>query len=718
MIDESYIQKVVHNTDIEALAQRYTRLFRREDGSFAGRCPVHNGAPYSFIVEPDREVCSCSVCGRAWGVIDLVREVEHTDFDGAVRLLASRAGIPLPDDSDSHNLTDSEAMFAANEHAAGLFSSILTDTDEGRNIGLSYFRSRGISDDMIRVFGLGFSPEARNKVHEALIEHGIDPQVLVNTGLSVLTERGDYYDRYHSRVIYPVHTVSGRVVAFGARTLRSDKDISKYLNSPESLIYNKSSELYGLYQARDAIVEKGYAILVEGYMDVISMHQAGVLNVVASSGTSLTVGQVQLLRRFTDRVLVIYDSDAAGIKASVRSIDMLLSAGMDMRSVTLPAGEDPDSFARSHSPEETEQYLQQHSMNMVDYRLSLLSAEVMRDPVQRTRAVSEIIDSIALVNDDNRRRELIAVCRNRRELRLNECSIVTQVSRRIIDNAARNAEVRRRNEASRAFDEMEADMIGISGNEAARRAYLRPYEQSVIRFAVRYGIMHIPDASAYSPDGGLAPMSVVEMIDTELKADEMEITNPDLKSALDYAVGIYTDHEATAKAYADYDAQANALRDRLMEEGIDKLRHSITDLSNLEALEQKLSEDVNAEADAYYSRLCAGHVASLMMTNREEPLRRIAAESLRTIHRISTIYTRSAVIADETENLADKIMLQIYCLKYATVLWQIKETHDAIRLAGDDFETIRVHMIESKRLSDIKKLLARNVGDRVIAPPF
>lgn len=704
----------VEHTDLEALAGQYTRLIRRDDGSLLGRCPVHGGPEFSFSVESARGVCGCSVCGRAWGVIDLVREVEHTDYEGAVRLIAFRAGMEMPPAEAGRS--ESEDMFAANELAARAFAAQLTGSEEGRAIGLSYFRSRGISDEMIEVFGLGYSPEERHAIHDTLTSQGVDPGILTLTGLSVATDRGDCYDRFKGRVIYPVHTVSGRTVAFGARTLRSDKEIAKYVNSPESVIYSKSSELYGLRQAREAIVEKGYAILVEGYMDVISMYQSGVRNVVASSGTSLTVGQVQLLRRFTDNVLVIYDADAAGIKAAVRSIDMLLSAGMQMRSVTLPEGEDPDSFARSHTPEETERYLNDHSMNMVDYRLSLLSPEVMRDPVQRTRALGEIIDSIALVHDDNRRRELIAVCRNRRGLRLSERTIVAQVSRRILDNAARNAEARRRNEAARAFDEMEADMIGISDTEATRRAYLRPYEQEVVRLAVRYGIMQIPDASEYLPDGTISPLTVIGLIDSELRADDMTVSNPDLRAAFARAVGIQAD-SGIDQVYAGYREEADRLRGQLIADGIERLRNEANDLSKLEALEKHLMEEADARAETLYASLCARYVASELLVSPDEPMRRIAADALRTIHRVSAIYTRNTAPVSETDNLADKIMLQIYCLKYATVLWQINEIHEAIRKAGDDFDAIRAHMIESQRLSDIRKLLARTVGDRVIAPP-
>lgn len=715
MIDPDLIRKVVSITDPAVSASLYTRLTRHDDGTCTGRCPVHGGAMATFSVEPSKGVCGCSVCSRAWGVIDLVKTLEHTDIEGASRLLARRAGITIPETIPE---ATADSMFEANERAARFFAQQLTGTDDGRAIGLSYFHQRGISDEMIGVFGLGYSPDSRNAAHTVLTSEGFAPDLLAATGLSGKSDHGDYYDRYRGRVIFPVHTVSGRVVAFGARTLRSDKDIAKYVNSPESEIYSKSRELYGLYQARESIVAKGYAILVEGYMDVISMFQAGVRNVVASSGTSLTAGQVELLRRFTDRVIVIYDADAAGIKAAVRSIDMLLSAGLEMSTVSLPPGEDPDSFARSHTPEETEHYLASHSVNMVDFRLSLLPPQVMRDPVERTRAIGSIIDSIALIDDDNRRRMLIETCRNRPELRLSEKAIVAQVGKRILENASRRAEARKQQQIARGIDGIEADIQNLNDSEAARRAYLRPYELGVVKYAVKYGIMQIPDASNYTQEGELTPMTAVELIDAELKADEMVLSNEDLRHTLECAVAIFADKDVVEDAYRHYEAEAASDGEHMMAERAARLEQEVSDLGKLEALEKKLSEEVGERVRERFSELCARHVASEFLVSPDDSLRRIAAESLYSAHKISAIYTRTASIEREDERLVDKIMLQVYCLKYATVLWQIKETHDAIRQAGDDFEAISSYMLESKRLGEVKMLLARTVGDRVIAPPL
>ena len=713
--DTLRIKAIVESVDIATLASRYTRLWLRDDNSYVGRCPVHNGSDHTFMVDAVKGVCGCSQCGRAWGKIDLVMELEHTDFAGAVRLLAQDAGDAPGDTPAAPDSRD--AMYAANAKAAAYFARTLTSEGEGRAVGLAYFRQRGINDAMVERFGLGFSPTASHAAHDELTAAGVSADTLVACGLSASNERG-YYDRYRGRVIYPVHTVSGRVVAFGARTLRTDKDVAKYVNSPESAVYSKSRELYGLYQARDAIVEKGFAILVEGYMDVISMHQNGVCNVVASSGTSLTQGQVALLRRFTDRVVVIYDADAAGIKAAVRSIDMLLSAGVDMQAVRLPAGDDPDSFARSHTPAETERYLAEHAINMVDFRLSLLPEAVLRDPVERTRAISQIIDSIALVADDNRRRYLIGACRNRRELRLTEKAIVQQVSRRILENAQRADELRRRQQAADAMNAMEADMLDMADPDAPRRTYLRPYERNVVSLMVKYGIMQLPDATTYNPDGTLVPMNAVQLIHSELEADEMEISNPDLRAAYDHALKMSLDTEAVDTVSTAYRAAAESTRQALWQEGVDKLETEHTDISKLEVLERALADEVNAKVEARYAELCANYVASEMLVNPDATLRRIAAGAIFTTRKVSTIYTRNGLTGKDDTGLVDKIMLQIYCLKYATVLWQIREIREAIRSAGDDFEAIQAYMTESKRLGEVKKLLASNVGDRVIAPPF
>lgn len=397
---ESLLSEIQLRTNLEKLVGNYVHLVSRGD-KLVGACPFHASRSMSFTLEPDLALCHCSECGKAWSSIDLLMEMEKLSYDEALKRLCQLCGIN-PDAAASPEASaptpKQSAMFAANSFAARFFQHTLHHTPEGQNIGAAYFHERGISDEMIERFGLGYSPQSRFEFSKQARQAGFGKETLTETGLSVETPDG-LIDRYRGRVIYPVYTISGREVAFGARTLRTDKDVAKYINSPESEIYSKSNELYGMYQARDAIVEQNRCILVEGYMDVISMHQAGICNVVASSGTSLTEGQVAMIKRFTDRITVIYDADAAGIKASVRSIDMLLAADFRMDVVSLPPGEDPDSFARAHTSEEIEAYLAENACNFVTFKLNLAKDRIARDPIERSRVISDIVNSISLIPD-------------------------------------------------------------------------------------------------------------------------------------------------------------------------------------------------------------------------------------------------------------------------------------------------------------------------------
>ena len=328
-------------------------LFR---SNYWGLCPFHNDRSPSFSVSKSRGLCKCFSCGEGGSAVNFLMKLEHLSYTEALRYLARKYNIEIEEremtPEEERRETARDNMLAVNEFALRHFESNLTDTDEGRDVGLSYFRHRGISDQMIERFHLGYALEGRDRLYKSAIERGYSEEYILATGLSTRTDDGRIYDRFRGRVIYPVHSLSGKVVAFGGRTLRSDKSMAKYVNSPESDIYSKRRELYGMFQAKQAIAKAGKCIIVEGYMDVISMHQAGICNVVASSGTALTVEQVRLIKRFTSNVTLIYDADAAGIKASLRGIELLLQDGMDIKVLLLPQGEDPDSFAQSHSSTE------------------------------------------------------------------------------------------------------------------------------------------------------------------------------------------------------------------------------------------------------------------------------------------------------------------------------------------------------------------------------
>lgn len=413
MIDRQTIQRILDASDIVDVVKEFVTL-RKAGVNYKGLCPFHNERTPSFVVSPSKQLCKCFSCGKGGDVVHFIMEHEHMTYPEALRWLAAKHGIAIEEremDADERRMQSERAsMLVLNEWACKYFERTLREDVDGVALGMAYLRSRGFRDDIIRKFRLGFSPESRDALAKAANQSGYNPDLLEKTGLCYRTERGDLMDRFHGRVIFPVLSVSGATVAFGGRILGKDKTAAKYVNSPESLIYSKSHELYGLYQAKQAIVREDHCFLVEGYTDVMSMHQCGIENVVASSGTSLTDGQIRLLHRFTEHITVLYDGDSAGIKASMRGIDMLLREGMKIRALLLPDGDDPDSFARKHTAASYRAFIEQHQEDFIRFKARLLLGEAGDDPMKRAELVRSVIDSIAVIPDNVLRQGYVAEC--------------------------------------------------------------------------------------------------------------------------------------------------------------------------------------------------------------------------------------------------------------------------------------------------------------------
>lgn len=403
MIDRATIQRIMDAADIVDVVKEFVTL-RKAGTNYKGLCPFHNEKTPSFVVSPSKQHCKCFSCGKGGNVVHFIMEHEQMTYPEALKWLAKKYGIEVHErelsDDEKKAATIRESMFVLNEWACKYFQDNLHNTVDGTAIGMAYFRKRGFRDDIIRKFGLGFALEERDAMAKAAVARGFSPEVIESTGLCYKTADGRLQDRYHGRVIFPVHTVSGMIVAFGGRILTSDKKVAKYVNSPESEIYSKSHELYGLYLAKHAIVKQGCCFLVEGYTDVISMHQSGIENVVASSGTSLTEGQIRLLHRFTNNITVLYDGDAAGIKASLRGIDMLLAEGLNIKVLLLPDGHDPDSFARAHRAAEFQDYIDRHQVDFIRFKTDLLLREASDDPIRRAELITDVVRSISVIPSD------------------------------------------------------------------------------------------------------------------------------------------------------------------------------------------------------------------------------------------------------------------------------------------------------------------------------
>ena len=485
MIDRETVQKILDAADIVEVVGDFVSLKRR-GANYIGLCPFHNERTPSFSVSKSKGICKCFSCGKGGSPVNFIMELEQMTYNEALRYLAKKYNIEIKEremsEQEREEASARESMLAVNEFAMQHFEHVLADTDDGRDIGLAYFRERGINDAMIKRFHLGYSLEQRDNLLQTALRKGYNEKYLIDTGLCYRTERGAVQDRFRGRVIYPVFTVSGKVVAFGGRTLRKDKEVAKYVNSPESLVYRKSYELYGLYQAKQSIVKKDKCILVEGYMDVISMHQSGVENVVASSGTSLTEGQIRLIHRFTENVTVIYDSDAAGIKASMRGIDLLLAEGLNVKVMLLPEGDDPDSFAQSHTSSELEDYLGANEQDFIAFKTHVLMQGVENDPVARSKAIQNIVLSISMIPDQITRTVYIGECS--RVLGISEKVLTLQVAKFIADRQEREAadELRRRNRVAAGLPpDPETDVADVAERDDAADATVPILWQRMVR---------------------------------------------------------------------------------------------------------------------------------------------------------------------------------------------------------------------------------------------
>jgi DNA primase len=412
VITPDTISTILSAARIEEVIADFVSLKRRGT-NYIGLCPFHNERTPSFTVSPTKGIYKCFGCGKAGNTVNFLMEHEHYTYPEALRFLAKRYHIEIAEEVQTpekiQEQNEKETLFLVNQFAQKYFEQTLFEAEDGKAIGLTYLQERGFRDEYIRKFQLGYAKEGWEDFSSHAISEGYKPEYLVKTGLSIQRE-DRLIDRFHGRVMFPIHSASGRIIGFGGRILSADKQTAKYLNSPESEIYNKSKSLYGLYYARNSMVAKNNCYLVEGYTDVISLHQAGIENVVASSGTSLTNDQIKLIQRYTPNITILYDGDPAGIKASLRGIDMILEQGMNVKIVLFPEKEDPDSFARKHRSAEVEEFISKNAVNFILFKTRLLLNETAGDPVKKAGLVKEIVNTIAIIPDGITRTFFIREC--------------------------------------------------------------------------------------------------------------------------------------------------------------------------------------------------------------------------------------------------------------------------------------------------------------------
>lgn len=523
MIDRKTIDQVYQATDIVDVVSDFVSL-RKAGVNYKGLCPFHDEKTPSFVVSPARGTCHCFGCGKGGTAINFLMELNNMTYPEAIRWLARKYGIEVIetgfDDKANAERKHREELLALNQWADEWFQQTLQDTPEGQGIGLNYLRSRNFRDDIIRKFQLGYCPASGYGLGDAARKNHMSEDNLVETGLCLRTNNGKLRDRFFGRVIFPVHNYLGKVVAFGGRILQKKDNVGKYLNSPESPIYYKSSELYGIYFAKQAIQRQDCCYLVEGYTDVISMHQCGIENVVASSGTALTHDQIRLIKKFTNNLTVLYDGDSAGIKASMRGIDMLLEHGLNIKVLLLPDGDDPDSFARKHTAEEYVDYINRHQVDFIRFKTDLLLHDAGDDVRARASVINNIADSIARIDDTITRSLYIAECATLTGAR--EQDIIETV------NSTRNRmkleKIADRPTPNPTHEERGAYTPIQEGAEKEPAGAVATAEANLMKFVIRYGERIIGDTEDEA--GNTHPLTFVEYVSEAMNNDDLTFTQP------------------------------------------------------------------------------------------------------------------------------------------------------------------------------------------------
>ncbi|MDE6377586.1 MAG: DNA primase, partial [Duncaniella sp.] len=657
-ISSATVQRILDATDIVEVVSDFVSLKRR-GANWWGLCPFHNDRSPSFSVSKSKGMCKCFSCGEGGSAINFLMKLESLSYVEALKYLARKYNIEVEEreltPEEQRRETARESMLAVNDFALRHFKKNLTDTVQGRDIGLSYFRHRGISDAMIEKFHLGYALEDRDILWRTALERGYSEDYLMALGLCTRTDDGRIYDRFRGRVIYPVHSLSGKVVAFGARTLRSDKKMAKYMNSPESDIYSKRRELYGLYQAKQAISKEGKCIIVEGYMDVISMHQAGVCNVVASSGTALTIEQVRLIKRFTNNVTLIYDADAAGIKASLRGIELLLQEGLDIKVLLLPPGEDPDSYAQNHSSTEVTEYISANETDFITFMSRVLLADSGDDPTKRAAAITRIVKTIALIPNEITRNVYVQECAN--ILFISEDVLQRQVGNYYNQYAQQSREEAQRQQQGARYagqsDNPVTQPDETAGGTPADQtvapdvtveavdphvAVLRRFEKSVLQLVARYG--NYSFASTIDEAGNQTPVSVIDYVEDELRSDGLTFSNPDLARFFAACRTISRD---------GWNESLERERERLLQvraqefaAGIEEIRSKATDLGSISAMERDLTERVDKHYAEGLDDFSAGFLARLLCSSPDDTVRNLATELVPEKYVLSKVHTKYA----------------------------------------------------------------------------
>mgnify|MGYP001195766851 CR=1 FL=1 len=665
MIDQITIDRIMGAANIVDVVSEFVTL-RKRGVNYIGLCPFHNEKTPSFSVSASKQICKCFSCGKGGNVVHFIMEHEQVNYYEALKFLAKKYNIEVHEkelsDEERQAKSDRESMFIVNNFARDFFVSTLKNHAEGRSIGLAYFRQRGFRDDIIEKFQLGYALNGNQALAAEALKKGFRKEFLIKTGLCYENDRGEVRDRFWDRVMFPVHTLSGKVIAFGGRTLNmANKKIAKYINSPESEIYTKGNELYGIYFAKQAIVKADCCFLVEGYTDVISMHQAGVENVVASSGTALTPGQIRLIHRFTDNIIVLYDGDMAGIKASLRGIDMLLEEGLNVKVVLLPDGEDPDSFARQQNATSFQEYIKENETDFIRFKSNLLLEDAGDDPIKKAELITDIVKSIAIIPesivrsvytketsqllhiDENVLVEAVAKIKKEEiEKRKKKVTGATSASTEAVSSATPSTSATLLNSSS---------LIPNKGQEGQE---FYKFELLIIQAIVRYGDATVCQVT--DEEDNVHDISVVQYVANDLKTDDISFFNN--------------------------------LHQMILEEAVKYIAQG------------------------------GDNISRFFLTHMNPDISKLTAELVSDKYQLSKYHSKGQTLQTDDERLDELIPMLLLNYKNAMMIAEIKHILLALQDPTNAQDSAKCDELMQRymNLKEIQTIMARKLGDRVINP--
>lgn len=722
MIDKATIQKITDAANIVEVVSDYVHLVRR-GRNYVGLCPFHNEKTPSFSVNSVRNFCYCFSCKKGGSPVNFIMEKEGLSYRDALLHLAAKYNIKVEEkelsDDERRQMDERESLLAANEWATTQMEKALRDTEEGRNVGLQYLYQRGVTDEAIRKFRLGYNLDTGHALADLAKLDGVDIPSLIATGVLGESQRmpGASYDRFRGRVIFPVLNPSGKVVALGGRDLKGG--MAKYINSPESAIYKKSNELYGIYQAKSEIAKQDNCYLVEGYMDVIGMWQAGMENVVASSGTALTDGQIAMIHRFTENITLIYDGDAAGIKASLRGIDMLLSHKMNVKVLLLPDGHDPDSFARINTPEQFREYVTANATDIIRFKAQVLLRDVGNDPQRRVAAIESVVQSLSHIPDKVKRNVYVQECS--RILGVREDVIESAVEKSRGEIVARQIKQRNQNDVERIETDNRNPHPAVTGNLRSMKTKdlleqypYYPFERAIVFLCVRYGMLDFCEVTY--EDGSTGMIDVMEYVTDELQDDDIWFSVPAFDKTINCILQLKTDYELAKQQMAENLA---AERESLLKQGYDDIAQKAMNVAEIKREERMLKERVEKEMTEREFNFSRYFIEQRLSSHHDDDVRHIVTEAINSEPPLSNIYLRNNPVSEmqmEIERMLTLVQRSILEWKNELLNQKISAKMKSLngQLSQSAPEEVQTILMEIQALMEKRGMLAKEIGDRTI----